>query len=148
MKCCIMLSSKYSLNCCTCLIWLEFKTWFEFELKTLKKINRKCIRKSLEIEKLISAQSAQQAQPRAPSVPNRRVPPVDASPRAPSLPLSLPLPSGPALSAPFLSHARPLLSLSHRAHLSIRPQPRDHVPCRGRAHDTCSPATSARPRPF
>ena len=35
MKCCIMLSSKYSLNCCTCLIWFEFETWFEFELKAV-----------------------------------------------------------------------------------------------------------------
>jgi hypothetical protein len=43
------------LNCCTCLIWFEFKTWFEFELKTLEKINGKGIRNSLEIEKLISA---------------------------------------------------------------------------------------------
>jgi hypothetical protein len=32
---------KYSLNCCIYLIW------FEFELKTLEKINRKAIRKSL-----------------------------------------------------------------------------------------------------
>jgi hypothetical protein len=31
MNCCIMLSSKYSLNLCTCLIW------FELELKTLEK---------------------------------------------------------------------------------------------------------------
>jgi hypothetical protein len=53
-----MLSSKYSLNCCTCLIWFEFETWFEFELKTLEKINRKGIRNSLEIERPISAQSA------------------------------------------------------------------------------------------
>jgi hypothetical protein len=51
MKCCIMLSSKYSLNCCTCLIWFEFETWFEIELKTLEKINRKGIRNSLKLEK-------------------------------------------------------------------------------------------------
>jgi hypothetical protein len=54
--------------------------------------------------------------------------PVGTSPRTPSLPLSLPLPSGPRLSVPFLSHARPLLSLSHRPHLSARPQPAVHVP--------------------
>jgi hypothetical protein len=48
MKCCIMMSSKYSLNCCICLIWFEFETSFEFELKTLEKINRKAIRNSLE----------------------------------------------------------------------------------------------------
>jgi hypothetical protein len=32
------------------------------------------------------------------------------------------------LSAPFLSHACPLLSLSHRPHLSDRPQPPAHIP--------------------
>jgi hypothetical protein len=51
MKYCIMLSSKYSLNCCTCLILFEFETWFEFELKTLEKINRKGIINSLKLEK-------------------------------------------------------------------------------------------------
>jgi hypothetical protein len=51
-----MLNPKYSLNCCTCLIWFEFETWFEFELKTLEKINRKAIRNSLENGKAISAQ--------------------------------------------------------------------------------------------
>jgi hypothetical protein len=40
MNCCIMLSPKYSLNLCTCLIW------FEFELKILEKIKRKAIRNS------------------------------------------------------------------------------------------------------
>jgi hypothetical protein len=39
------IESKYSLNCCIYLIW------FEFELKTLEKINRKANRNSLEIEK-------------------------------------------------------------------------------------------------
>jgi hypothetical protein len=58
MKCCIMLSSKYSLNCCTCLIWFKIETWFEFELKTLEKINRKGIGNSLGNRKTISAQSA------------------------------------------------------------------------------------------
>jgi hypothetical protein len=53
MKCCIMLSSKYSLNWCTCLIW------FEFELKTLEKINRKGIRNSLKLEKPNLAHLAQ-----------------------------------------------------------------------------------------
>jgi hypothetical protein len=81
-----MLSSKYSLNCCTCLIW------FEFELKTLEKINGKGVRNSLEIEKPISAQSVQQAQPRA---------------RAPTRHRCLTV--GSRLSAPALA---PLLSLS------------------------------------
>jgi hypothetical protein len=42
---------KYSLKYCPYLIWFEFETRFEFELKTLEKINRKAIRNSLEIEK-------------------------------------------------------------------------------------------------
>jgi hypothetical protein len=123
-----MLSSKYSLNCCTCLIW------FEFELKTLEKINRKGIRNSLEIGKTISAQSAQQAQPRvrararAPSVPDRRVPPIGASPRAPSLPLSLSPAAQWASRVGTVPLAHALLSLSCRAHLSVRPQPPAHVP--------------------
>jgi hypothetical protein len=78
-----MLNSKYSLNCCTCLIW------FEFELKTLEKINRKAIRNSLENGKAISAQVGPlSVAPRAPSVPDRRVPPVGANPRALSPTLS------------------------------------------------------------
>jgi hypothetical protein len=39
------------------LLWFEFETWFEFELKTLEKIKIKEFRKSLEKEKLISAQA-------------------------------------------------------------------------------------------
>jgi hypothetical protein len=60
---------KYSLNCCIYLIWFEFETLFEFELKTLEKINRKAIRKSMEKGKPISAQtgplSRRAAPPRA-----------------------------------------------------------------------------------
>jgi hypothetical protein len=37
---------KYSLNCCTYLIWFEFESWFEFKLKTPEKINRKGNRNS------------------------------------------------------------------------------------------------------
>jgi hypothetical protein len=62
---------------------------------------------------------------RAPSVPTR----------APSLPLSVLLPRGLGLSASFLSHARPLPSLSRRSHLSAHPQPPAHDPPPGRAHD-------------
>jgi hypothetical protein len=43
---------KYSLNCCTYLIW------FEFELKTLEKTNRKAIRNSRKKEKANSAQTS------------------------------------------------------------------------------------------
>jgi hypothetical protein len=93
MKCCIMLNPKYSLNCCTCLIWFEFETYFEFELKTLEKINRKAIRNSLENGKPNSAQvgplSPAHARARVTSVPDRRAPPVGANSSAPSLPLSL-----------------------------------------------------------
>jgi hypothetical protein len=67
MKCCIMLSSKYSLNCCTCLIWFEFETGVEFELKTLEKINRKAIRNSIENRKAILAQVGPLGPSRAPT---------------------------------------------------------------------------------
>jgi hypothetical protein len=50
---------KYSLNCCTYLIWFEFESWFEFKLKILEKINRKGNRNSLKIEKANLAQLAQ-----------------------------------------------------------------------------------------
>jgi hypothetical protein len=90
MKCCIMLSSKYSLNCCTCLIWFDFETWFEFELKTLEKINRKGIRNSLKLEKPNLAHLAQvgpaRESARAPARADRRSPPVSLSrPRVLSL---------------------------------------------------------------
>jgi hypothetical protein len=49
---------KYSLNCCTYLIWFEFETLFEFELKTLEKINRKGNINSWKKEKAISAQAS------------------------------------------------------------------------------------------
>jgi hypothetical protein len=53
------IESKYFLNCCIYLIWFEFGTCFEFELKTLEKINRKANRNFLEIEKANLAQLAQ-----------------------------------------------------------------------------------------
>jgi hypothetical protein len=87
MKCCIMLSSKYSLNCCTFLIW------FEFELKTLEKKNRKGIINSLEIEKPF--------QPSRPSGPSLARAPAPARPRC--------LTGGSRLLAPALA---PLLPLS------------------------------------
>jgi hypothetical protein len=48
---------KFSLKCCTYLIW------FEIELKTLEKINRKTIRNSRKKEKLIRPKAAHLAQP-------------------------------------------------------------------------------------
>jgi hypothetical protein len=60
---------------------------------------------------------AQSVRAHAPSLPDRRVPPVGATLSSPSLPLSLS--HGPTLSAPLLSVAPALsLSLSRRPHLS------------------------------
>jgi hypothetical protein len=70
---------KYSLNCYTYLIW------FEFELKTLEKINRKGNRNSRKKEQAISAQVS-------PSQPSPR-------PRAPASACPLCLTGGPRLSA-------------------------------------------------
>jgi hypothetical protein len=42
------------------LIWFEFETWFEFDLKTLEKIKRKAIRNSEKKGKPISAQPAEE----------------------------------------------------------------------------------------
>jgi hypothetical protein len=54
---------KYSLKSCTYLIW------FEFELKTLEKINRKAIRNSRKKEKPIRPKAAHLAEPaRAPAL--------------------------------------------------------------------------------
>jgi hypothetical protein len=122
---------KYPLNCCIYLIWFEFETWFEFELKTLEKINRKAIRKSLENRKPNSAQVGQlsptpraRACAHAPPVPDRRAPPIGANQRALSSPLSLL--SGADLSAP---------SSRMRARFSLC----STVP-------TCQPSSTSRPR--
>jgi hypothetical protein len=48
---------KYSLNCCTCLNYFEFETWFEFELKTREKIKYKRHWKIPRQGKVISAQT-------------------------------------------------------------------------------------------
>jgi hypothetical protein len=133
MKCCIMLSSKYSLNCCTCLIW------FEFELKTLEKINRKAIRNCLENRKRNFSQSRpirpSTARPcRAPSMPDRRVPPVGPHALSPSLSLLC----GAALSASFLLRTCALfLSTSWTPPVSPLRVPNlpPMFPCCRRAHD-------------
>jgi hypothetical protein len=114
-------------------------------MKTLEKINRKAIRNSLEIEKSHfgpfspSRPSPQRVRTcaRAPSVPDRRAPPIGANSSAPSLLLSLSLSldaRGPGLSAPFLLPARSLPSLSRRPHLSAVPNLSPSIPRRGRAH--------------
>jgi hypothetical protein len=79
---------KYSLNCCTYLIWFEFESWFEFKLKTLEKINRKGNRNSLKIEKVNLTLLAQVSPACARA--DRRTPPISLScPRALSSPLPL-----------------------------------------------------------
>jgi hypothetical protein len=98
-------------------------------LKTLEKINTKAIRKSLEKGKTQFSSSR-------PTKPNPVLtrprcliggPRLSAPTSAPSLPLSLAAPWARLVGA-VLSHARPLLSLSHRPHLSARPQPPAHDP--------------------
>jgi hypothetical protein len=74
---------KYSLNYCTYMIW------FEFELKTLKKINRKGNRNSRKKEKANSTQTNPLSLARAASVPDRRASPVGANPSALTPSLSL-----------------------------------------------------------
>jgi hypothetical protein len=124
MKCYIMSSSKYSLNCCTCLIW------FEFEWKTLEKINTKAIRNSLKNRKANSAQVGplSSAPPRAPSVPDRQAPPLGANPRALSPSLSLSRCTVGQVCRHHASRTHAALSLSRRPHLSARPQPPAHDP--------------------
>jgi hypothetical protein len=125
---------KYSLNCCTYLIW------FEFELKTLEKINRKEIRNSLENRKPNSAQVGPlsptpraHARARVPSVPDRRAPPVGANPSALTLSPSRCSVGPICRRRPF--SPRPLsLCLSRRAHLSVIPNVPPTIPCHGRAH--------------
>jgi hypothetical protein len=110
---------KYFLNCCTYLIWFEFETWFEFELKTLEKINRKGNRNSKKKEKTISAQASPiSLAPRAPSVPDRWAPPIGANPSAltPSLSRCSVGPSCRRRSFPPRS-----ISLSRCPHLSAVP---------------------------
>jgi hypothetical protein len=99
---------KYSLNSCTYLIW------FEFELKTLEKINKKGNRNYRKIEKANSAQVGpfSRACARAPARPlcltgGSRL----SAPTSTLTPLPLSLPRGPELSAPFFSPRALSLSL-------------------------------------
>jgi hypothetical protein len=139
-----MSSSKYSLNCCTCLIW------FEFEWKTLEKINTKAIRNSLKNRKANSAQVGplSSAPPRAlcawQAGPASRRQPT----RPLSLSLSLSLHRGPGLSAPCLSHARRSLSVPPTPPVSSSPTSRPRSPAVDVPTTAWSSTTSARPRPF
>jgi hypothetical protein len=148
MKCCIMLSSKYSLNCCTCLIWFEFETWFEFELKTLEKINRKCIRNSLKLEKPNLAYLAQVGPACARARADRQSPPVSLS-----RPHVLFLSPSHCLVGQACRHR----SSRTRARFSLypadppvssSPTSRSRSPAMDAPTTARSPTTSARPRPF
>jgi hypothetical protein len=128
------IESKYSLNCCIYLIWLEFETWFEFELKTLEKINRKGNRNSRKKEKAISAQASLISLARAPPVSDRRVPPVGANQRAHSSPsLSLAALWGWAVGAVLFPRTLSLCSAVPTCQPSLTFRPRS--PRRGRTHD-------------
>jgi hypothetical protein len=73
MTCCIMLSLKYSLKCCTCLNLFEFESRIQNPIEK----NRKGIRKSREKEKGKAAQlGLARPRARAPASPDRRAPPV------------------------------------------------------------------------
>jgi hypothetical protein len=128
---------KYSLNCCIYLIWFEFETLFEFELKTLEKINRKAIRKSLEKGKPISAQ----------------VGPLSLTPRARSClrafspPLSR-CPVGQACQRRPLACALASLSISPTPPVSSSSTPRPRSPAVDAPMSVRSLTTSAHPRPF
>jgi hypothetical protein len=94
-------------------------------LKTLEKINRKEIRKSLDKGKPISAQTGPLSPARAPSVPDKRAPPVDANPSALTPPL-------------------PLASLWGRAVGAVRFPPRSLSLCP--AVPTCQSSLTSHPR--
>jgi hypothetical protein len=141
MKCCIMLNYKYSLNCCTCLIW------FEFELKTLEKINRKGIRNSLKIEKTHFSP----VDPAGPASCPRALGVSQAGPACRRQPARSLSPS----CCPVDQSCRHLFSrLRARSLCSAEPtcQPVPNLPPTSLAMDAPttarSPATSARPRPF
>jgi hypothetical protein len=103
-------------------------------MKTLEKINRKAIRNSLEIEKVISTHLAQAGPAScAPMCPRRLTGGPRLSVPTPAHPLSLSLLCGADLSASFLFPA-PALSLSRRPHLSTIPNLSPTIPRRGRAH--------------
>jgi hypothetical protein len=150
---------KYSLKCCTYLIWFEVETWFEFELKTLEKINRKDNRNSRKIGKANSAQGS-------PLSPAHARAPVPARPcswqadpacrRKPERPLSLALSllRGADLSALLLSPT-PTLPLSTpptppvSASLTSRPRsPPVDAPTTVRSPATTEPPRPARPPPL
>jgi hypothetical protein len=146
MTCCIMLSLKYSLKCCTCLNSFELKPSLNLDLKTLWKRNRKGIRKSREKGK------AKLAQPgRAPARLRRLTggPRLSAVVLSPTLSLSLYLsrllPSVADLSAPvsFTCVLPFSLCLANLVRQELKRYPRVPFPLSLR----CGPARSAPPPP-
>jgi hypothetical protein len=131
---------NYSLKCCTYLIWFEFETWFEFELKTLEKINRKGNRNSRKIGKANSAQGSplSPAPARVPAPARPCAWQADpARRRKPERPLSLALSllRGSGLSASLLSRAPTLpLSTPPTPLVSVSLNSRPRSPHRGCAH--------------
>jgi hypothetical protein len=94
---------KYFLKCCTYLIW------FEFELKTLEKINRKGNRNSKKIGKANSTQGSPLSLARARARVSRCLtggPRLSAQTRAPSLPRSLAAPWDRPVGVVALAHTR------------------------------------------
>jgi hypothetical protein len=126
-------------------------------LKTLEKINRKAIRKSLEKENQFQSKPAHLAQPaHAPPVPDRRAPPVSANLSALTFPsLSLSLLGGTDLSALFSSRApAPSLSVPPSPPVSSSSTSRPRSPRRGRTQvhvffgHVCAPAPLLSPAPY
>jgi hypothetical protein len=122
-------------------------------LKTLEKINRKAIRKSLEKGKPISAQVGplSTSRARAPPVPDRRAPPVGANQRAlipPPLSLSLATPWARPVSAGSLAcaHSPSLCPAVPTCQPSSTFRPRS--PRRGRTHDRAFPGHVRAPAPL
>jgi hypothetical protein len=119
---------KYSLKCCTYLIW------FEFELKTLEKINRKGNRNSRKIGKANSAQGS-------PSSPARALVSLcliggsrlSVQARAPSLSRSLAAPWDRPVGAVALARARSLSLCPTDPPVSASLTSRPRSPRRGRA---------------
>jgi hypothetical protein len=98
----------------------EFEFVFEFELSSLKKIKRKAIGNLEKMENCISAQSAQSS--RAPTLAERRPPPVGAALRLRALTLSSSLCHvGPACWCCTSRFRAPVRSLLSGPHLSAPP---------------------------
>jgi hypothetical protein len=121
-------------------------------LKTLEKINRKGIRNSRKIGKANSAQGSplSPAHARAPSLPDRRAPPVSTNPSARSLSLCLAGPdcqaNEPLPRVPLSSLSAPWACLVSSAPFALAVDRRVHTRARRRISRPRRPPT--RPAPF